>query len=47
MTRKKGTLAISVDMPEELHTAIHRYAKEKDLTVSQVIRQLIREFVKE
>lgn len=45
MAKRKHTHAIFVELPQELHKAVHDYAKKHDLSVAQVIRKLIRQLL--
>ena len=42
MPRKKGQKAISVDISDSEHEFLLTYSKKQDLTISQIIRRLIR-----
>jgi predicted HicB family RNase H-like nuclease len=38
---------VTVRVPEDLHEKAKKKAKEKDVTVSQVVRRALREFTKD
>jgi hypothetical protein len=46
MSRIKKTPGLSVDIPSDMHKALKADAKSKDMKVSQIIRGLIREYLK-
>ena len=45
MSRNKNTPALSVDLPSRLKEELKKYAKLNDITVSQLVRRIIREFL--
>ena len=42
-----GEKRVTVRVPEDLHKKAREKAKEKDVTVSQVVRRALREFTKD
>ena len=42
-----GEKRVTVKVPEDLHKKAKKKAKEKDVTVSQVVRRALREFTKD
>ena len=42
-----GEKRVTVKVPEELHKKAKKKAKEKDVTVSQVVRRALREFTED
>ena len=42
-----GEKRVTVKVPEELHEKAKKKAKEKDVTVSQVVRRALREFTED
>jgi predicted HicB family RNase H-like nuclease len=47
MEASMGEKIVTVRVPEDLHKKAKEKAKEKDVTVSQVVRRALREFTKE
>ncbi len=42
-----GEKRVTVKVPEDLHKKAKKKAKEKDVTVSQVVRRALREFTED
>jgi antitoxin component of RelBE/YafQ-DinJ toxin-antitoxin module len=47
MTEKKDTVNVNVRVPPELRKQAKKIARDKDLTLSQIIRQFLRQWVAE
>lgn len=40
-----GKVCLGVNLPKELHSALSQIAKRNDLSISQVVRQAIRDYI--
>lgn len=47
MSRSKETKGFSFDMPADHYDLLTKYAKEKDIRIAQILRQLVRNFIEE
>lgn len=45
MTTRRGTIRFTLDLPRDLHKALRRYAVETDMHASEILRELLRDFL--
>lgn len=44
-TSRRGTTRFTLDLPRDLHKALRRYAVENDMHASDILRELLRDFL--